>query len=360
MPRNKLTYEDVKKFFEDKGYTLVSTTYVNSKEKLETLCPQGHTYYVTYSFFRMKLRPGRCQHTDCKRDHPQRLKYEDVKNYIESMGYILLSKTYVNTRVQLEMVCPEGHICEIKYNNFKYDGVRCADDRCIQKRKSETCRRNCGYDYPMQCPEILEKSMATWRETFNLEDFIAKLEKTCMERFGYPYSVQSPVVKAKRIATCREKYGVDYVSQNPEIHMKAMKSAFNLKDYEFPSGRMVKVQGFENLCLDYLLENGIPENEIIVSHDGGVPNLQYYNVDQKLSIYFPDMYIPNGNTIIEVKSDYTYLVNKENNLLKFDAVIQNGYNLYVYIFDTNKILIDILLSCDESDNKLVSLKGWAF
>ena len=45
--------------------------------------------------------------------------YEYIKNYIESFGYKLLSKTYANNATKLKMICNNGHECEISFANFK-------------------------------------------------------------------------------------------------------------------------------------------------------------------------------------------------------------------------------------------------
>jgi hypothetical protein len=36
------TYEEVKKDFEEANCTLISTTYINGKQKLKYICPSGH------------------------------------------------------------------------------------------------------------------------------------------------------------------------------------------------------------------------------------------------------------------------------------------------------------------------------
>ena len=42
--------------------------------------------------------------------------------------------------------------------------------------------------------------------------------------------------------------------------------------------------------------------------------------------YFPDIYIKSINTIIEVKSVWTYEQQKERNLMKEKACLKQGYN----------------------------------
>jgi len=54
----------------------------------------------------------------------KKLKYEDVKNYIESYGYQLVSKEYKDSHNKLKVQCPKGHIYEVSFYNFKI-GRRC-------------------------------------------------------------------------------------------------------------------------------------------------------------------------------------------------------------------------------------------
>lgn len=54
----------------------------------------------------------------------QKLTYEYVKEYIENEGYKILSNEYVNNRSKLEIMCPHGHVFLVKFNNFK-NGSRC-------------------------------------------------------------------------------------------------------------------------------------------------------------------------------------------------------------------------------------------
>jgi len=55
----------------------------------------------------------------------KKLTYEYVKEYIESYdGYKLLSEEYKNNSEKLKIQCPEGHIYEVTFGNFK-SGQRC-------------------------------------------------------------------------------------------------------------------------------------------------------------------------------------------------------------------------------------------
>ena len=52
-----------------------------------------------------------------------------------------------------------------------------------------------------------------------------------------------------------EKYGVEHHSQNEEIADKMIKNNFKLKEFIFPSGETIKVQGYEPFALNDIINN---------------------------------------------------------------------------------------------------------
>ena len=107
-------------------------------------------------------------------------------------------------------------------------------------------------------------------------------------------------------------------------------SGYRWKEFEMPSGEIVKYQGYENKLFDELLLE-YKEDEIITSRKD-IPEIWYIGIDGKKHRYFPDVYAPSTNTIYEVKSEYTLNVNKEINELKFEAVKDAGYNFILKVY----------------------------
>ena len=93
----KLTYEYVKEYIEGFGYKLHTTkdNYIDTKHHIMVQCNCGHDYYpVVFSSFKLGSRCKKC-HIDS-----QKLKYNDVKTYIEDFeGYKLISKEYIGSRI---------------------------------------------------------------------------------------------------------------------------------------------------------------------------------------------------------------------------------------------------------------------
>jgi hypothetical protein len=114
----KFTINYVRESFENEGYELLDTEYKDTKSKLKYTCPNGHKHQICFSEWR---KGQRCLY--CARDN-LRLKYEYVKQVIESEGYILISEDYINSRSKLNIICPEGHKTTTTYSNWK-NGCRC-------------------------------------------------------------------------------------------------------------------------------------------------------------------------------------------------------------------------------------------
>ena len=92
-----LNYDVVKKYIEDKNYKLLSEEYINNRTKLKLQCPKGHIFDMCFSNFKTGQRCPICaKENNLKRIQSQRLKYEDVKKYIESQGDVLLSTVYIS------------------------------------------------------------------------------------------------------------------------------------------------------------------------------------------------------------------------------------------------------------------------
>lgn len=70
---------------------------------------------------------------------------EEVKAYINSQGYELLSEEYIKATSKLKMKCDKGHEFEMSWNNFKNHGQRCPI--CMKKNQR---RRRYNYDYVKQ------------------------------------------------------------------------------------------------------------------------------------------------------------------------------------------------------------------
>ena len=147
-------------------------------------------------------------------------------------------------------------------------------------------------------------------------------------------------------ATCMERYGVRNVSQDPEIFEKIVKKSYTGKKYEFPSGKVIRIQGYEGYAINYLLKENIEETDLFFGKD--IPTFHYVDDDQVHHVYHPDIFVKSLNMIVEVKSDYTYRKELRKNYLKFRNVIKNEncYILRVMIYNDKVEIVKDITVCE--------------
>ena len=156
-----------------------------------------------------------------------------------------------------------------------------------------------------------------------------KIQNTCIEKYGVNNTFASEEIKQRICNTNLIKYGVKYPSQSSVVQDKIQRSLFKFKNYTMPNGEIRKIQGYEHLALDELIQEYNPD-EIITSRKS-IPRIKYIK-NNKECYYFPDIYIPKINMIIEVKSDYTYTLNHQIIVDKQEATKKMGYNYEIWIY----------------------------
>lgn len=110
------------------------------------------------------------------------------------------------------------------------------------------------------------------------------------------------------------------------------KAAFAVKTFEL-DGVTFRVQGWEFQAICWLLEKRkIQAREILTESSGEIPVFRY-RLGRRFRNYYPDMFVPKWNKIIEVKSNYTLgLASGKKaarswrmNQAKAKAVLEAGY-----------------------------------
>lgn len=165
------------------------------------------------------------------------------------------------------------------------------------------------------------KKRETLKEIYDDEHYnnTDKRKETQNEKYGNPnFNNQN-----KKEETCLLKYGVRHTNHVPEIMNKIQKSSKRLKHHNETN---LSYRGtYEMDFLDFCYKNNIKVSK---------PVKIEYILNNKKHIYFPDFYHMESNTIIEIKSNYTFKCNLKINLLKMEYTIKNGYN-FLFIIDKN-------------------------
>jgi len=172
----------------------------------------------------------------------------------------------------------------------------------------------------------------------NSEYIKNKIKQTVIEKYGVDHISKCKDIQQLKRDNCFKKYGVEYPSQNEEIADKIIKNNFKLKEFIFPSGEIIKVQGYEPFALNDIINNeNISENDIITGVKN-VPNIWYNDLNGVKHRHFVDIYIKSQNRCIEVKSVWT--VKQENVFLKQKAGIELGYKYEIWVYNEKGIIVN--------------------
>lgn len=165
---------------------------------------------------------------------------------------------------------------------------------------------------------------------------VINMNKTCLSKYNKDFYTQTSEMKEKSANTNLKKLGVRYPSQHPDIIEKCYKK---WKVFKFPSGKQINLQGYEPTALKLLIET-FPERDIITTKKD-MPSI-WYTFNGNLRRYFPDIYLKSINKFIEVKSEYTFQLKKEENISKHNKCLDNGYFHEIWIFDKNLNLVEVI------------------
>lgn len=99
----KLSYEFVKSKFEERGFTLLSTEYIDSSHKLEYLCERGHKTSICYADFYNGYGCKYCQYENNRRYFTEE-ELEKFKTYKRAVNYV----TAINYKKYKYLINPEN------------------------------------------------------------------------------------------------------------------------------------------------------------------------------------------------------------------------------------------------------------
>ena len=277
---------------------------------------------------------------------------------LSSNDVIKKRKNTILNKSAIEIEKTKNKMKEIFQNKSEYER------KSILEKRKQTNLKKYGVTTTLLNPETKEKIINTIRNRYDVETNISqsnliqnKIKENCLEKYGVKnhqsredvkektkntnlerYGVIAPTclddIQNKVKETNIKRYGVEYPLQNSEIHEKSSKISKRYKNYTFPSGQTKRVQGYEPFALDELLKE-FCETEIIIGRTE-IPTIRY-TINSKNHTYFPDIFIPKINKIIEVKSTWTYSCKKDNVLAKAKECLLQGYSYEIWIYDRNRI-----------------------
>ena len=275
-----------------------------------------------------------------RRDYSSALEKRKATN-MEKYGVSNVSQTDA-VKDKLRITTKETAVIrtqKTRINNLERYGVESTNSlESAKEKKKKSFIEKYGVDHQLKIPEVAV-SVAK-KNSENAKERLAKAKETNIEKYGCENPSSNDKVKVKRTETMVERFGVENASQNAEVHTRQMKPRYI--EYKFPSGNIQNVMGYEPQALEKLLQ--IFNEEDIIIGKGNMPEL-WYDLNGKKR-YFPDIYIPKENLIIEVKSVWTWSKDSgtlSKNKAKEKCVIDNGYKFLLMMFDNTgkKLLTEI-------------------
>ena len=124
MSRKKLTVEFIRSEFEKEGYDLLTSEYVDNRQKLNYVCPNDHKYNISWSSWRQGRRCYYCGISKVASERRENIEF--IRAEFEREGYKLLTDRYENSSQKLEYICPRSHKHSISWSAWKNGGQRCS------------------------------------------------------------------------------------------------------------------------------------------------------------------------------------------------------------------------------------------
>lgn len=227
------------------------------------------------------------------------------------------------------------------YNNKTFHCVKCSKYIKFERIKN-TCLRKYGCISNLQLDETKEKIKQTNLKKYGVEhnskseEIKYKRRKTCLEKYGKENYSQTLEFKEKCRKTSLQNWGTEFPNQNSDVIDKNSKKIYARKEFIFPSGKCITIQGYENYAINELLKT--IDEQYIITGAKNVPSIWYIGLDEKKHRHYVDIFIPTENRCIEVKSTWTAEKKKDFIFLKQNAAKELGYKYEIWVYDQKGIL----------------------
>jgi hypothetical protein len=267
---------------------------------------------------------------------------ELLNSFVKDNGLVLLenyNKVTRNTMIKGKcFICDNSYVKNFRtlYDNKTFYCVKCSKNIKFERIKN-TCITKYGCVSNLQLEDTKEKIKQTNLKKYGVdhysksEDIKYKRRKTCLEKYGKEYYSQTSEFKDKFIKTSLQNWGTEFPNQNADVMDKLSKKIYSRKNFTFPSGKCVTIQGYENYAINELLQT--TDEQYIFIGAKNVPIIWYFDNDGKKHRHYVDIFIPTENLCIEVKSTWTANKKQDNIFLKQKAAKDLGYNYEIWIYD---------------------------
>jgi hypothetical protein len=358
--KNRTPFEEVQKIFEENGCKFLSKTYTNKDALLDYECSCGNVAKISLSCFKSGERCSSC------RQH----RYKQT--CLEKYGVDNVSKVEEFKKKGKE-TCFQNY--GVEHNMQNKEIKEKAEETCLEKygvkwsftlpevyeKIRKTHKEKYGVEYPLQSQEIQDKIDLVFVQKYGVTrpflspEFIKKYNDIMQQKYGVPWFTMTKEFADKTKETNLKRYGVENAMQNPLIFKKAMESSFRRREYVSQDGKTWFILGYEDECLDTLINDEQISCDIIkAGDDDGIPVCKYVSKsDGKNRVWYPDIWIEGDNRLIEVKSTWTYNYSPDKMKDKMDCC---EYDCELWIYDGKKNIYEIVFKNKDGYRYLIGSK----
>ena len=223
----------------------------------------------------------------------------------------------------------------------------------VKKKIRKTLKEKYGVTNPSKSMEIQAKKIRTFKLNYGKEHWtmnkkafklkgspftpetIEKGKRTCLKRYGFENVFSSPLIQEKIAFTNLERFGVENPGGLAEVSFKRKIATDHL-------GKRHVLLGCEPLALKVFSK--MKSVIRIDSKAVDVPRYRYKGLDGKMHTYHPDflVYTKNNQHIVEVKSEWTLIMDIDKNLKKWRVAtlscLRKGQTFWVFVFHAGKLI----------------------
>jgi hypothetical protein len=131
--KNKLSIIRVREDYKKEGYRLITNYYQNNHQNLESICPNNHRCFISYSNFSSGNRCLQCQGINT-------YTIESVNEMSGKDKYVVVDKEYISIETKMTFICPLNHKYSTAFYNF-VAGHRCPKCSGVHQRSHEEIRQ---------------------------------------------------------------------------------------------------------------------------------------------------------------------------------------------------------------------------
>ena len=190
----KKDFDIIKKSFKDAGFTLLTKVYKNNYQKLEYICPIGHSHKVTWNKWQHKKYCPIC--TSERRAKEQRKCFAEIKKSFEDEGYELLTTVYEGAHQKLEYICPRGHRHSITWANWQQN-QRCP---CFSKYRNRPTIESIREEFAKEGYELLTTVYENNKQKLEYICSGPEKHRHCMTWSGWYRGTRCPFCKNNNIS----------------------------------------------------------------------------------------------------------------------------------------------------------------